>query len=80
MGAPCLEETVGGFKLQLPPIRQLWNSVHGAETLCKIMEKLLAPSKKTTVLEICCGNGLVGLYLSQVRMKYQAYVCSACSF
>jgi tRNA1(Val) A37 N6-methylase TrmN6 len=44
------------------------------------MEELLAPSKKTTVLEIGCGIGLVGLHLSKVRMKYQAYACSAHSF
>jgi tRNA/tmRNA/rRNA uracil-C5-methylase (TrmA/RlmC/RlmD family) len=80
MGAPGLEDTIAGLRLQLPPIKQLWNSVHGAETLCRVMEKLLAPSKKMTVLEICCGNGLVGLYLSKVRMRYQAYVCNACSF
>jgi hypothetical protein len=42
--------------------------------------KFLAPSKKTTVVEIGCGIGLVGLYFSKVRMKYQAYACSAHSF
>ncbi|PNF23320.1 hypothetical protein B7P43_G17107 [Cryptotermes secundus] len=66
LGEPCLEDTVAGLKLQLPPIKHLWNSVHGAETLCKVMEELLAPTKKTTVLEIGCGIGLVGLHLSKV--------------
>jgi tRNA/tmRNA/rRNA uracil-C5-methylase (TrmA/RlmC/RlmD family) len=78
LGEPCLEDTIAGFKLQLPPIKQLWNSVHGAETLCKVIEELLVPSKNTTVLEIGCGVGLVGLYLSKVRMNYEAYACSAC--
>jgi tRNA/tmRNA/rRNA uracil-C5-methylase (TrmA/RlmC/RlmD family) len=80
MGAPCLEETIAGFKLQLPPMKYLWNCVHGAEMICKAVEELLAPSNKMTVLEVGCDSGLIGLYLSKVRMKCHEYACSTCLF
>jgi tRNA (uracil-5-)-methyltransferase len=71
VGVPSLHETVAGLELQLPPVKNVWNTVHGAEMLCQALEELLAPSKKTTVLDIGCGIGLLGLYLSKV--------CTACS-
>jgi tRNA/tmRNA/rRNA uracil-C5-methylase (TrmA/RlmC/RlmD family) len=71
VGVPCIKETVAGVELQLPPVKIFWNTVHGAEMLCQALEELLAPSKKMTVLDIGCGIGLLGLYLSKV--------CIACS-
>ena len=71
VGVPCLHETVAGLELQLPPVKNLWNTIHGAEMLCQALEELLAPTKKTTLLDIGCGIGLLGLYLSKV--------CIACS-
>jgi len=71
IGAPNLHDTVAGLELQLPPVKNLWNTIHGAEMLCQALEELLAPSEKTTVLDIGCGIGLLGLYLSKV--------CVACS-
>ena len=64
--APNLHDTVAGLELQLPPVKNLWNTIHGAEMLCQALEELLAPSEKTTVLDIGCGIGLLGLYLSKV--------------
>jgi hypothetical protein len=75
LGVPCLDETIAGFKLQLPPVKNLWNTTHGAEMLCQALEELLVPSKKMTVLEIGCGIGLLGLYLSKVCIA-----CSICLF
>jgi SAM-dependent methyltransferase len=75
VGVPCLQETVAGVELQLPPVKNLWNTIHGAEMLCQALEELLAPSKKTTVLDIGCGIGLLGLYLSKVCIA-----CSICLF
>ena len=60
-----LHETVAGLELQLPPLKKLWNTIHVAEMLCQALEELLGPSKKT-VLDICCGIGLLGFYLSKV--------------
>jgi hypothetical protein len=50
-----LHDTVTGLELKLPPVKNLWDTIHGAEMLCQAVEKLLAPSKKTTVLDIGCG-------------------------
>jgi tRNA/tmRNA/rRNA uracil-C5-methylase (TrmA/RlmC/RlmD family) len=74
-GVPSLRETVAGLELQLPPVKHLWNTIHGAEMLCQAVEELLAPSNKTTVLDIGCGIGLLGLYLSKVCVA-----CSICLF
>ena len=73
VGVPSLRETVAGLELQLPPVKNLWNTIHGAQMLCQALEELLAPSKKTTVLDIGCGIGVLGLYLSKVCV-----VCSIC--
>ena len=75
VGVPSLRETVAGLELQLSPVKNLWNTIHGAEMLCQALEELLAPSKKTTVLDIGCGIGLLGLYLSKVCIA-----CSICLF
>ena len=71
VGVPSLHETVTGLELQLPAVKNFRNTIHGAEMLCQALEELLPPSKKTTVLDIVCGIGLLGLYLSKV--------CIACS-
>jgi len=75
VGVPSLRETVAGLELQLPPVKNLWNTIHGAEMLCQDLEGLVAPSKKTTVLDIGCGVGVLGLYLSKVCIA-----CSICLF
>jgi len=75
VGVPSLRDTVAGLELHLPPVKNLWNTIHGAEMLCQAVEELLAPSTKTTVLDIGCGIGLLGLYLSKVCIA-----CSICLF
>ena len=81
-GVPTLRETVAGLELQLPPVKNFWNTIHGAEMLCQALEELVAPSKKTTVLDIGCGVGLLGLYLSKVCIACTIclYVCLFLSF
>ena len=74
-GVPSLRDTVAGLRLQLPAVKNLWNTIHGAEMLCQAVEELLVPSKETTVLDIGCGIGLLGLYLSKVCIA-----CSICLF
>jgi hypothetical protein len=40
---PSLHETVAGLGLQLPSVKNLWNTIHEAEMLCQALEELLAP-------------------------------------
>jgi hypothetical protein len=75
---PNLHETVAGLELQLPPVKNLWNTVHGAEMLCQALEELLVPSEKTTVLDIGCGIGLLGLYLSKVCIACRIFFVVCC--
>ncbi|KAJ9587744.1 hypothetical protein L9F63_018816, partial [Diploptera punctata] len=66
LGNPYLEETVMDFKLHLLPMMYFWNSVHAAKMVCEGVEELLSPSKRISVLEIGCGIGLIGFYLSKL--------------
>jgi tRNA/tmRNA/rRNA uracil-C5-methylase (TrmA/RlmC/RlmD family) len=66
VGSPYLEETVLDLKFQLSPSMHFWNNIHAAKMVCKGIDDLLAPTKRITVLEIGCGFGLIGLYLSKV--------------
>ena len=75
VGVPSFHETVAGLEMQLPAVKNLWNTKHGAEILCQALEKLLAPSKKTTELDVVCGIGLNGLYLSRVCSLQHLFVC-----
>jgi len=50
VGVPSLQETVAGLELQLPPMKNLLNTIHGAEMLCQALEALVAPSKKKAML------------------------------
>jgi 2-polyprenyl-3-methyl-5-hydroxy-6-metoxy-1,4-benzoquinol methylase len=74
VGVPSLRETVDGLKLQLPPVKNLWNTIHGVEMLCQASDEILVPSKKTTVLDIGCGIGLLGLYFSKVGKACSVFV------
>jgi ribosomal protein L11 methylase PrmA len=58
VGVPSLHDAFGGLELQLSPVKNLWNTIHGAEMLCQALEELVAASKKTTVLDVGCGIGL----------------------
>jgi hypothetical protein len=83
VGVTSLQETIAGLEVHLPPVKNLWNTVHGAEMLCQALEKLLAPSKKMTVLDIGCGIGLLGLYLSKVCIACSIFLfvcCFVCLF
>jgi tRNA/tmRNA/rRNA uracil-C5-methylase (TrmA/RlmC/RlmD family) len=69
MGSPYLEETVLDLKFHLSPTVRFWSNIHAAKMVCRGVEEMLTPSKKNTLLEVCFGgHGLVGLYLSRVRM------------
>ncbi|KAG7213008.1 hypothetical protein KM043_002345 [Ampulex compressa] len=64
LGSEALDEIVGGLKIQLAPKTNFWSNVAGAENVAKAVIDLLAPSPKTTVLEVGCGIGLIGLMMA----------------
>uniref|UniRef100_V9II01 tRNA (uracil(54)-C(5))-methyltransferase n=1 Tax=Apis cerana TaxID=7461 RepID=V9II01_APICE len=64
VGSEALDEIVGGLKVQLAPKTNFWSNSAGAENVANAVIDLLAPSPKTTVLEIGCGIGLIGLMMA----------------
>ena len=63
-GSEALDETVGGLKIQLAPKTNFWCNASGAEQLGATVGDLLSPMSKTTVVEVGCGLGLIGLMLA----------------
>lgn len=66
VGSEALDEIVGGIKIQLAPKTNFWSNAAGAESLGNAVADLLLPTPKTTVVEIGCGTGLIGLMLASV--------------
>ncbi|CAK9795815.1 tRNA (uracil-5-)-methyltransferase homolog B [Anthophora quadrimaculata] len=64
VGSEALDEIVGGLKVQLAPKTNFWSNTAGAENVANAVMDLLAPTPKTTVIEIGCGIGLIGLMMA----------------
>ncbi|KOC59369.1 tRNA (uracil(54)-C(5))-methyltransferase like protein [Habropoda laboriosa] len=64
VGSEALDEIVGGLKIQLAPKTNFWSNTAGAENVANAVMDLLAPTPRTTVLEIGCGIGLIGLMMA----------------
>lgn len=64
VGSEALDEIVGGLKVQLAPKTNFWSNTAGAENVANAVMDLLAPSPKSTLLEIGCGIGLIGLMMA----------------
>nr|XP_034174551.1 uncharacterized protein LOC117601642 [Osmia lignaria] len=64
VGSEALDEVVGGLKIQLAPKTNFWSNTAGAENVTNAVIELLVPTPKTTVLEIGCGIGLIGLMMA----------------
>lgn len=66
VGSPYIEEVVLDLKFHLVPSMHFWNNIHAAKMVCRGIAELLQPTKKISVLEVGCGFGLIGLYLSKM--------------
>ncbi|XP_012225256.2 uncharacterized protein [Linepithema humile] len=64
VGAEALDEVVGDLKVQLVPKTNFWSNAAGAWNVVKAVTDLLKPTPKTTILEIGCGIGVIGLSLA----------------
>ncbi|KAL2726744.1 uncharacterized protein V1478_007022 [Vespula squamosa] len=64
VGSEALDEIVGGIKIQLAPKTNFWSNPAGAENVAKTVIDLLSPTSTTTVLEVGCGIGLIGLMMA----------------
>jgi len=66
MGVEVLDEVVGNLKVQLVPKTNFWSNAAGAWNVVKAVTDLLKPTPKTTILEIGCGIGVIGLSIASV--------------
>lgn len=69
MGAEALDEVVGSLKVQLAPKTNFWSNAAGALNVAKAVADMLKPTPKTTILEIGCGIGVIGLMMASVSTR-----------
>jgi tRNA (uracil-5-)-methyltransferase len=66
MGSTHIYETVLGLKFRVSPEAFFQINTFAAEVLYKSVAELSCPTKNTTVIDICCGTGPIGLCLAEV--------------
>ncbi|XP_039292757.1 tRNA (uracil(54)-C(5))-methyltransferase homolog [Nilaparvata lugens] len=64
-GAKFLEEEVLGLKLEVTPEFYFQCNTHSAEVLYEAVAELASVNQDTTVLDLCCGSGGMGMVLAK---------------
>ncbi|XP_032682575.1 tRNA (uracil-5-)-methyltransferase homolog A-like [Odontomachus brunneus] len=64
-GTEYIEETLLGMKFRVSPQAFFQVNTLGAEVLYKAAIDLAEPTMDTTVLDVCCGTGTIGLCFSK---------------
>ncbi|KAJ9584543.1 hypothetical protein L9F63_021114, partial [Diploptera punctata] len=78
---PSAEHLAGSERLEIIKdlyvhfigIVEPWTSTYGFKMMCRTIDELLMPNRKTTLLEIFCSTGLLGLYFSRIVEDVLAY-------
>ncbi|XP_061188438.1 tRNA (uracil-5-)-methyltransferase homolog A-like [Saccostrea echinata] len=65
LGKTNIEETLLGMKFEISPDAFFQVNTPGAEVLYEQIAEWCAVTKTTTVLDICCGTGTIGLTLAK---------------
>lgn len=60
-GATHIHDTILGLKFRISPVSFFQGNTLAAEKLYQTAIDLAAPTKDTTILDICCGTGTIGL-------------------
>ena len=63
-GSPCIQETLLGRKFSISPQAFFQVNTLAAEVLYKIAGDVAQLDKKTTLVDVCCGTGTIGLCLA----------------
>lgn len=63
---------MGNLKVRLTPKTNFWSNAAGAWNIAKTVADMLKPTQKTTVLEVGCGIGVIGLTIASVS------TCATC--
>lgn len=84
-GKTHLEEELLDLTFQLSPSSYFQVNTKGAEVLYSTIIDLVEPTEDTTVLDLCCGTGGIGLciakvnsetYLDQTYCAQQSCICT----
>lgn len=65
-GDTHIYETILGLKFRISPEAFFQVNTPGAEILYKSAIELAAPTKSSTILDVCCGTGTIGLCFADV--------------
>jgi tRNA (uracil-5-)-methyltransferase len=72
-GKTHLEEDMLDLTFQLSPSSYFQVNTKGAEVLYYAIIDLVEPTEDTTVLDLCCGTGGIGLCIAKVSNKAHKY-------
>ncbi|XP_047391644.1 tRNA (uracil-5-)-methyltransferase homolog B isoform X2 [Sciurus carolinensis] len=64
-GEPHIFEDLLGLKIRISPDAFFQINTAGAEILYRTVEELSGVNSNTILLDICCGTGVIGLYLAR---------------
>jgi len=63
-GSPIIYEKIGKYKFQISPESFFQTNSYGAKTLYKVIKKFAGVEMGESVLDLFCGIGSIGIYLS----------------
>jgi tRNA (uracil-5-)-methyltransferase len=72
MGETHIYETLLGLKFRVSPEAFFQINTSAAEVLYNSVAELSRPTDNTTVIDICCGTGSIGLCLAKVLLSGSA--------
>jgi hypothetical protein len=73
-GKTHLEEDLLDLTFQLSPSSYFQVNTKGAEVLYSAIIDLVEPTEDTTVLDLCCGTGGIGLCIAKVSSRAHRYI------
>lgn len=68
-GSPIISEKIGKFKFQISPESFFQTNSLGVETLYNVIKKLAKVEVGERILDLFCGTGSIGIYLSTIAKK-----------
>ncbi len=68
-GSPIIYEKVGKFRFQISPESFFQTNSYGAKTLYDIIKKYADVEMGDSILDLYCGTGTIGIYLSTMAKK-----------
>lgn len=68
-GSPVIKESLRGLHFDISPLSFFQTNTPAAEVLFAEIEELASVNKKTVLIDVCCGTGVIGLSLAKKAKK-----------